>query len=131
MVIAKKVGFQQCYAVCSQTYPHKVDATVLAVLAGLGATTHKLATDLRLLAAFKEIEEPFDCAQIGSNAMPYKRNPMRCKQISSLGRHLMTLGADPLATAATQWMERTLDDSANRRLCLPEAFLTADEHFSH
>ncbi|KAH6942285.1 hypothetical protein HPB50_002948 [Hyalomma asiaticum] len=108
------------------TYSRKVDIDCLAALASLGASVHKICTDLRLLAHMKEVEEPFEKTQIGSSAMPYKRNPMRSERCCALSRHLMALVADPLATQATQWMERTLDDSANRRISLGEAFLTAD-----
>jgi len=99
---------------------------VVAKLSSMGATAHKICTDIRLLASRKEVEEPFEKSQIGSSAMAYKRNPMRSERVCSLARHLMTLVANPLNTAATQWMERTLDDSANRRITLAEAFLTAD-----
>jgi adenylosuccinate lyase len=119
-------GFAHAYPVTGQTYSRKVDVDVLGALAGLGASAHKLGTDLRLLASTKEVEEPFEAGQIGSSAMAYKRNPMRAERVCSLSRHLMALHADALHTAATQWMERTLDDSAVRRVSLPEAFLAAD-----
>ncbi|TFY65324.1 hypothetical protein EVJ58_g2051 [Rhodofomes roseus] len=119
-------GFSYAYPVTSQTYSRKIDIDVLAPLAGLGATAHKLATDLRLLANLKEVEEPFESTQIGSSAMAYKRNPMRSERICSLSRHLMVLHQNALMTSSVQWFERTLDDSANRRITLPEAFLTAD-----
>ncbi|NXX68473.1 PUR8 lyase, partial [Spizella passerina] len=125
-LVTEKAGFERAYMVTGQTYSRKVDIGVLAVLASLGASIHKICTDIRLLANLKEIEEPFEKDQIGSSAMPYKRNPMRSERCCSLARHLMTLVMDPLQTAAVQWFERTLDDSANRRVCLAEAFLTAD-----
>lgn len=125
-LVTAKAGFKRSYMVTGQTYSRKVDIGVLSVLASLGASVHKICTDIRLLANLKEIEEPFEKEQIGSSAMPYKRNPMRSERCCSLARHLMTLVLDPLQTASVQWFERTLDDSANRRVCLAEAFLTAD-----
>ncbi|KAK0687020.1 PUR8 lyase, partial [Pygoscelis papua] len=125
-LVTAKAGFKRAYIVTGQTYSRKVDIEVLSVLASLGASIHKICTDIRLLANLKEIEEPFEKDQIGSSAMPYKRNPMRSERCCSLARHLMTLILDPLQTASVQWFERTLDDSANRRVCLAEAFLTAD-----
>ncbi|KAH8823959.1 adenylosuccinate lyase [Flagelloscypha sp. PMI_526] len=119
-------GFSYAYPVTSQTYSRKVDVDILAPLASLGATAHKIATDIRLLANLKEIEEPFESTQIGSSAMAYKRNPMRSERVCSLARHLMTLQNNALMTSSVQWFERTLDDSANRRIALPEAYLTAD-----
>jgi adenylosuccinate lyase len=124
--VAEAFGFARSYAVTGQTYTRKVDHDVLAALASLGVSAHKLATDLRLLAHLKEVEEPFEKKQIGSSAMAYKRNPMRSERVCALARHLMVLPADTAATAATQWMERTLDDSANRRIAISEAFLAAD-----
>lgn len=111
--IARKIGFDQSYAVTGQTYSRKVDAFLLDTLAGIAVTVHKLATDLRILAHKKEIEEPFESNQIGSSAMAYKRNPMRCERICSIARFVMSLQSSPSMTAATQWMERTLDDSEN------------------
>ncbi|KAH8036708.1 hypothetical protein HPB51_004092 [Rhipicephalus microplus] len=108
----------RAYIICGQTYSRKVDIDCLAALASLGASVHKICTDLRLLAHMKEVEEPFEKTQIGSSAMPYKRNPMRSERCCALSRHLMALVSDPLATQATQWMERTLDDSANRSVCI-------------
>ncbi len=124
--VTKALGFEDAYVVTGQTYPRKQDHTLLAALAGLGVTAHKLATDIRLLANLKELEEPFGKSQIGSSAMAYKRNPMRSERICGLARHLVTLTQDGAWTAATQWMERTLDDSANRRVSLTDAFLAAD-----
>lgn len=125
-MVTSMAGFKRAYIVCGQTYPRKLDVDVLGALAGLGASIHKICTDIRLLANMKEVEEPFESTQIGSSAMPYKRNPMRSERCCSLARHLMSLLSNPLHTASVQWMERTLDDSANRRVCLAEAFLTAD-----
>jgi adenylosuccinate lyase len=124
--IARKIGFDTSYAVTGQTYSRKVDAFLLDTLAGIAVSVHKLATDLRILAHKKEIEEPFESQQIGSSAMAYKRNPMRCERVCSLARFVMSLQSSPQMTAATQWMERTLDDSANRRLVIPQAFLAID-----
>ena len=119
-------GFSRRFLVTGQTYTRKQDADVLAVLASMGSTLHRIGTDLRLLAHLKEIEEPFEKDQIGSSAMAYKRNPMRSERMCSLSRHLMVLVQDAYQTHAVQWMERTLDDSAVRRICIPEAFLAAD-----
>ncbi len=125
-LVSQKLGFDATYAVTGQTYPRKVDAQVLDALSGIAQTSHKIATDLRLLSNRKEVEEPFESGQIGSSAMAYKRNPMRSERICSLARFVISLQSSPAATLATQWMERTLDDSANRRLVLPQAFLAID-----
>ena len=125
-MIAEKMGFKACYPVSGQTYSRKVDTRVLNVLAGIAASAHKFSNDIRLLQHLKEIEEPFEKNQIGSSAMPYKRNPMRSERICSLSRYLMADAANAPMTASTQWLERTLDDSANRRISLPEGFLCAD-----
>jgi adenylosuccinate lyase len=125
-LVAKKMGFDATYAITGQTYSRKVDAQVLDTLSGIAASSHKAATDLRILAHRKEIEEPFEKDQIGSSAMAYKRNPMRCERICSLARFAMNLSSNAAETHATQWMERTLDDSANRRLVIPQAFLAID-----
>ncbi|KAJ8326081.1 adenylosuccinase ade13 [Batrachochytrium dendrobatidis] len=125
-LVTEMSGFPAAYMVTGQTYTRKVDFDILNALASFGASAHKIATDIRLLAHLKEIEEPFEKDQIGSSAMAYKRNPMRCERVCSLSRHLMVLAGDAAQTAAVQWLERTLDDSANRRISLPEAFLTAD-----
>ena len=124
--VSEKLGFQSSYAVSGQTYPRKVDAAVQATLAGVAASLSKFGHDLRLLAHLREVEEPFEEEQIGSSAMPYKRNPMRAERICGLARHVIVLAQDPMVTAATQWLERTLDDSANRRLSMPDAYLTLD-----
>ncbi len=125
-IIAAKMGFDQTYAVTGQTYSRKIDMQIVDALAGIAASAHKSATDLRLLAARKEVEEPIEADQIGSSAMAYKRNPMRCERICGLARFVLSLAANTSATLATQWFERTLDDSANRRLVLPQAFLATD-----
>ncbi|KAL1494097.1 hypothetical protein ABEB36_009748 [Hypothenemus hampei] len=124
--VAKLSGFESVYPVTGQTYSRKVDVEVVATLASLGSTIHKMCSDLRLLANMKEIEEPFEKTQIGSSAMPYKRNPMRSERCCGLARHLITLFSNAANTHSVQWFERTLDDSANRRITLAEAFLTAD-----
>ncbi|ODQ82440.1 hypothetical protein BABINDRAFT_5406 [Babjeviella inositovora NRRL Y-12698] len=124
--VVELMGFEHVYPVTGQTYSRKIDVDVLAPLASLGATAHKFATDVRLLANLKEMEEPFEKSQIGSSAMAYKRNPMRCERVCSLARHLGGLFNDAVQTASVQWFERTLDDSAIRRVTLPSAFLTAD-----
>ncbi|XP_031567109.1 adenylosuccinate lyase-like [Actinia tenebrosa] len=126
MLVTSMAGFKSAYIVTGQTYSRKVDLDCLSALSSLGASVHKICTDIRLLANLKEIEEPFEKDQIGSSAMPYKRNPMRSERCCSLARHLMVLVGDAQQTAALQWLERTLDDSANRRISLAEAFLTAD-----
>ncbi|XP_068673213.1 adenylosuccinate lyase-like [Montipora foliosa] len=125
-LVTEMAGFKNHYIVTGQTYSRKVDLDCLSALGSLGASVHKICTDIRLLANQKEIEEPFEKDQIGSSAMPYKRNPMRSERCCSLARHLMVLVGDAQQTAAAQWLERTLDDSANRRISLAEAFLTAD-----
>ena len=125
-LIAKKMGFSACYPVSGQTYSRKVDAKVYNVLAGIATTASKLATDIRLLQHLKEIEEPFETNQIGSSAMPYKRNPMRSERICSLARYVITNSLNPAFTASSQWFERTLDDSANRRIAISEGFLAID-----
>jgi adenylosuccinate lyase len=125
-LVAQKIGFSATYAVTGQTYSRKIDSQVLDVLSGIAQSAHKLATDLRLLAHRKEVEEPFEKEQVGSSAMAYKRNPMRSERICSLARFAISLQTSPAQTMATQWMERTLDDSANRRLVLPQAFLAID-----
>lgn len=125
-LIAKKMGFADCYPVSGQTYSRKVDSRVLNVLAGIASSAHKFSNDIRLLQHLKEVEEPFEKSQIGSSAMAYKRNPMRSERIASLSRYVMSDLMNPYITAATQWFERTLDDSANKRLSIPEAFLAID-----
>ena len=125
-MIADKMGFVSCYAVSGQTYSRKVDTRVVNVLAGIAASAHKFSNDIRLLQHLKEVEEPFEKNQIGSSAMAYKRNPMRSERIASLARYVMVDAVNPSVTSATQWFERTLDDSANKRLSIPEAFLAVD-----
>ena len=124
--IANKMGFDKCHAVSGQTYSRKVDTRVLNILAGIAASAHKMSNDIRLLQHLKEVEEPFEKSQIGSSAMAYKRNPMRCERICSLSRYVMADALNAPMTASTQWFERTLDDSANRRISLPEGFLAVD-----
>ncbi|HET9948159.1 MAG TPA: adenylosuccinate lyase [Longimicrobiales bacterium] len=124
--VGRRMGFEATYPVSGQTYPRKVDYQVQATLAGVAASVSKLGHDLRLLAHLREVEEPFEEEQIGSSAMPYKRNPMRAERMCALARHVIVLAQDPAITAATQWLERTLDDSANRRLSIPDAFLALD-----
>ncbi|MBS1317407.1 MAG: adenylosuccinate lyase [Lachnospiraceae bacterium] len=125
-MIAKKMGFKECYPVSGQTYSRKVDTRVINVLAGIAASAHKFSNDIRLLQHLKEVEEPFEKTQIGSSAMAYKRNPMRSERIASLSRYVMVDALNPAITSATQWFERTLDDSANKRLSIPEGFLAID-----
>ena len=125
-MIAEKMGFKAAYPVSGQTYSRKVDTRVLNVLAGIAASAHKFSNDIRLLQHLKEVEEPFEKTQIGSSAMAYKRNPMRSERIASLSRYVMVDALNPAITSATQWFERTLDDSANKRLSVPEGFLAID-----
>ena len=125
-MIAAKMGFKECYPVSGQTYSRKVDTRVANVLAGIAASAHKMSNDIRLLQHLKEVEEPFEKSQIGSSAMAYKRNPMRSERIASLSRYVMVDALNPAITSATQWFERTLDDSANKRLSVPEGFLAID-----
>lgn len=124
--IAQKMGFNKTYGVSGQTYTRKLDSRVLNVLSSIAQSASKFANDMRLLQHEKELEEPFEKGQIGSSAMAYKRNPMRSERINSLSRHVMVLANDPAITTATQWLERTLDDSANKRICVPESFLAVD-----
>ncbi|MDR0951804.1 MAG: adenylosuccinate lyase [Oscillospiraceae bacterium] len=125
-LVAQELGFEESFAVSGQTYPRKLDAAVLSTLSGLAQSAGKFATDLRLLSHLKELEEPFEASQVGSSAMPYKRNPMRCERICALSRFVIAEAQNPAYTAYTQWFERTLDDSANKRLAVPEAFLATD-----
>ena len=125
-MIAEKMGFQECFPVSGQTYSRKMDTRVANILAGIAASAHKMSNDIRLLQHLKEVEEPFEKSQIGSSAMAYKRNPMRSERIASLSRYVMIDALNPAITSATQWFERTLDDSANKRLSIPEAFLAID-----
>ena len=125
-MIAAKMGFKECYPVSGQTYSRKVDTRVVNVLAGIAASAHKMSNDIRLLQHLKEVEEPFEKSQIGSSAMAYKRNPMRSERIASLSRYVMVDALNPAITSATQWFERTLDDSANKRISVPEGFLAID-----
>ncbi len=124
--IAEKMGFAGCYPVSGQTYSRKIDTRVVNVLAGIAASAHKFSNDIRLLQHLKEIEEPFEKNQIGSSAMAYKRNPMRSERIASLANYVMVDALNPAITSSTQWFERTLDDSANKRISIPEAFLAVD-----
>ena len=125
-MIAEKMGFKECYPVSGQTYSRKVDTRVANILAGIAASAHKMSNDIRLLQHLKEVEEPFEKSQIGSSAMANKRNPMRSERIASLSRYVMVDALNPAITSATQWFERTLDDSANKRLSIPEGFLAID-----
>jgi adenylosuccinate lyase len=125
-IVCRKMGFDEAYPVTGQTYSRKVDSQVMDLLAGLSQSAHKSGSDLRLLQSRKEIEEPFEKHQIGSSAMAYKRNPMRSERMCGLARFVISLSSSAAQTAATQWMERTLDDSANRRLIIPQAFLATD-----
>jgi adenylosuccinate lyase len=124
--VSKRMGFEQTFAVSGQTYTRKLDYQVHATVAGVAISVSKIGHDLRLLAHLREVEEPFEEEQIGSSAMPYKRNPMRAERMCALSRHVIVLAQDPAFTAATQWLERTLDDSANRRVSTPDAFLSLD-----
>ena len=126
LAVGQRMGFEATYPVSGQTYPRKVDYAIQASLAGAAASLSKMGHDWRLLAHLREVEEPFESEQIGSSAMPYKRNPMRAERICALTRHVIVLSQDPAFTAATQWLERTLDDSANRRVSVPDAFLALD-----
>lgn len=125
-LVTQKMGFQKIAPVTGQTYSRKVDANVLGTLCGIAQSAHKFSNDIRLLANLKQMEEPFEKSQIGSSAMAYKRNPMRCERVASLSRYVISLASSPAMTAAEQWFERTLDDSANKRLVVPEAFLAID-----
>ena len=124
--IAREMGFEDTVPVSGQTYSRKTDAAILATLSGIAQSAGKFATDLRLLCHLKEVEEPFEASQIGSSAMPYKRNPMRCERICALARYVIADAQNPALTAYSQWFERTLDDSANKRIAIPEAFLAVD-----
>ncbi len=126
IMVAKKMGFDMTVPVSGQTYSRKIDASALAIVSGIAQSFHKISNDIRLLMHLREIEEPFESGQVGSSAMAYKRNPMRCERATGLARYLMDVAVSPLHTAAEQWLERTLDDSSNKRIALPEAFLAAD-----
>ena len=125
-IVTKRFGFERSFAVTGQTYPRKIDALIVSSLASIAASVHKFANDVRLLAGLKQVEEPFEKDQVGSSAMAYKRNPMRCERATGLARFVISLAGNPLQTAAEQWFERTLDDSSNKRLSIPEAFLAID-----
>src|SRR5207253_9161312 len=125
-LVARKMGFEEVYPVTGQTYSRKIDSQILDALSGVGQSAHKFGTYLRLLAHRQEVDEPFEPEQVGSSAMPYKRNPMRAERMCSLARFVIELEGNAWHTAAAQWLERTLDDSANRRLVIPEAFLATD-----
>jgi adenylosuccinate lyase len=124
--ITNRFGFTESFCVTGQTYPRKVDAAIVSALAGIAASVHKFCNDVRLLAGLKQVEEPLEAEQVGSSAMAYKRNPMRCERATGLARFVISLSSSPLMTAAEQWFERTLDDSSNKRLSIPEAFLAID-----
>lgn len=126
LLVTEKMGFTKTFPVTGQTYPRKIDAQITAVLSGIAQSLHKMANDIRLLQNLKEVEEPFGKKQIGSSAMAYKRNPMRSERLTALARYIISLSTSPVMTAAEQWFERTLDDSANKRLAIPEAFLATD-----
>jgi adenylosuccinate lyase len=125
-MVTERFGFAKSFAVTGQTYPRKVDAQIVSSLAGIAASVHKMCNDIRLLAGMKQMEEPFEEEQVGSSAMAYKRNPMRCERATGLARFVISLASSPLQTAAEQWFERTLDDSSNKRLAIPEPFLAVD-----
>ena len=125
-LVAEKLGFDEVFDVSGQTYPRKLDYTVLSSLSGLAQSAYKFSNDLRLMSHLREIDEPFEAGQVGSSAMAYKRNPMRSERVASLSRHVITLAQDAAMTASSQWFERTLDDSANKRISVPEAFLAVD-----
>jgi adenylosuccinate lyase len=125
-MVTQRFGFAESFVVTGQTYPRKIDAQVVSDLAGIAASVHRFANDIRLLAGMKQIEEPFEAEQVGSSAMAYKRNPMRCERATGLARFVISLASSPLQTAAEQWFERTLDDSSNKRLSVPEPFLAID-----
>ena len=125
-IVSDNFGFSQSFLITGQTYSRKLDAMLVCDLAGVAASVHKFCNDVRLLAGLKQIEEPFEDEQVGSSAMAYKRNPMRCERATGLARFVISLASSPLQTAAEQWLERSLDDSSNKRLSIPEAFLATD-----